>query len=270
MKRQKVAVNVSPLRLHLWIPIKDVRKMIWAYLDKEDKEIVLCAHNLLRTPVIDCGYGEKVIRDGNTSLLRWLLRYDLWHTESCIHLMTSLGNFEMIKMVCTTVLYLLPTGGYNIHHRVFIRSAIEYRHWNILEWFYTTYRKHSHKMRAYICSGIVVCHDVMLFVWARSRRMPGVCGREFWRVLVKERAYPVLEYLIENKMMPLSSERVTAYILELYVCSAQGRMVLHYAVNYYALLQWFVLGKGYPLHKEKALRMIPKTDELAVWIRTLV
>lgn len=45
---------ISPLRLHLHIPLKDVRRLIWACLDVWDREMVRCAHNSKRTPQVFC------------------------------------------------------------------------------------------------------------------------------------------------------------------------------------------------------------------------
>lgn len=38
----------TPLRLHLYIQIRDVRKMIWGYLDENDREMILLACNSKR------------------------------------------------------------------------------------------------------------------------------------------------------------------------------------------------------------------------------
>jgi len=58
----------APLRLERFVPIRDVRKLIWRWLTPGDREAVKCAHNSRHRPYegflahcLDNGYGELLL-----------------------------------------------------------------------------------------------------------------------------------------------------------------------------------------------------------------
>lgn len=89
------------LNLNCWIPIKDVRMLIWGYLTEEDKLIVQVAHNS-KTPPSEYPYSTAVSDycaiNGHLSLLKWAHSNELFidGTEA-ISVAGGRGDFEMIK-----------------------------------------------------------------------------------------------------------------------------------------------------------------------------
>ena len=60
-----------PLRLHRWIPDRNVRSMVWRYLNKHDREVLRCVHNGARRPRWTNGFSEHCARAGYSKLMRW-------------------------------------------------------------------------------------------------------------------------------------------------------------------------------------------------------
>jgi hypothetical protein len=54
------------------IPQKDARKLIWAQLTAEDREMVRCAHNSRRRPQLPLRYYEHLVLRGHWAVLEWL------------------------------------------------------------------------------------------------------------------------------------------------------------------------------------------------------
>jgi len=53
------------------IPQKDVRKLLWALLNGDDREVVRCAHNSRRAPALEAGHEERFVARGHLALLKW-------------------------------------------------------------------------------------------------------------------------------------------------------------------------------------------------------
>jgi len=53
------------------IPQRDVRRLLWTYLNADDREVVRCAHNSRRAPALEAGHEERFVRRGHLALLRW-------------------------------------------------------------------------------------------------------------------------------------------------------------------------------------------------------
>ena len=65
---ERLARRGVPLVLDRFIPIADVRKMIWSYLNPIDREIVLCAQNRSRRPRLQPYRRRPVELDERPSL----------------------------------------------------------------------------------------------------------------------------------------------------------------------------------------------------------
>ena len=76
MKSSKVVV--APLRLERWLPVKDVRKLIWRYLRQLDILICCIAHNSTfasKTITWRKRHGFDAARDGNIERIEWMIAH---------------------------------------------------------------------------------------------------------------------------------------------------------------------------------------------------
>jgi hypothetical protein len=69
--------KVSPLRLHLFVPIRDVRKLIWRHLEYVDRELVRCAQNSAHSPKLRYSEVHKIVRT-MPHLSPWAIRGCCW------------------------------------------------------------------------------------------------------------------------------------------------------------------------------------------------
>jgi len=70
---KRVKCCVSPLRLHRFLPIRDVRKLVWRHLNCLDREMVRCAQNAARVPSLRHSEMEILILNNYVSIAAWLL-----------------------------------------------------------------------------------------------------------------------------------------------------------------------------------------------------
>lgn len=63
--------KITWLHSHLFIPQKDVRRLLLSWLNASDMEMVACAHNSHRVPVVSERFLSVCARNGYWSLLRW-------------------------------------------------------------------------------------------------------------------------------------------------------------------------------------------------------
>lgn len=71
--RYKQRIVMSPLRLHRWIPQKDVRNLIMQYLNVHDKKILRCAHNRAFKWNVDAATMYYCARNNYANLLAWAI-----------------------------------------------------------------------------------------------------------------------------------------------------------------------------------------------------
>jgi hypothetical protein len=83
----------SPLNLHLLIPQKDVRKLIWRLLDPIDREMIKCAHNRNRRPYISM---TKCAEKGYINLLKLGITYG-YSSHSICDIAARGGHLEVFK-----------------------------------------------------------------------------------------------------------------------------------------------------------------------------
>ena len=124
----------SPCYLHLnrWIPIKDVRKLVWGYLTQIDKFIVRLAHGskiddypFKEMPTILSGYCGT---NGYMSLLQWAhacgIAVDVPSLSRCAGIR---GDYEMFKWIKEKNIGMSPDATY---------FAILYNHFALVKWLY--------------------------------------------------------------------------------------------------------------------------------------
>jgi len=63
LKKPRRAPVVSPLGLHRFVPIRDVRKLVWRHLTPVDRELARCAQNSARVPRLGFSETMAVVRD---------------------------------------------------------------------------------------------------------------------------------------------------------------------------------------------------------------
>lgn len=120
-----------PCYLHLnrWIPIKDVRKLIWGYLSEVDKLVVRVAHDSKTLPseyAYSTYVSEYCALFGYLSLLKWARANALFISglEVCLEA-AKRGDFEMIKW--------LKEQDYRCDERTSYYAA-RFNHFTLLKW----------------------------------------------------------------------------------------------------------------------------------------
>ena len=98
--------RVSWLNLHEWIPIRDVRKLIYALLDACDRECVEAAHGV--RPVISFAAACVAASKGHLKLVRHLkMSPTPWNNFNILWAATESTSSSMIEWACTQPGYLL-------------------------------------------------------------------------------------------------------------------------------------------------------------------
>ena len=140
-------MRVSWLNLHLWIPQRDVRKLIYGLLNKCDRAMVECAH--FSQKPIDKGLPKVCVKYGYMSLLKWAVDHN-----GCIFGDVAIGKavkYNRIELIPSTVnngyyctvaarhghlkmLQLLDKRGCKINPQVIGVAAALNGHVHILDW----------------------------------------------------------------------------------------------------------------------------------------
>ena len=63
--------HTTYLNLHIYCVPRDVRKLIYARLSPTEKEVIRCAHNSKRIPVLPHTFVYEVTKNGYIELLKW-------------------------------------------------------------------------------------------------------------------------------------------------------------------------------------------------------
>jgi hypothetical protein len=119
------------LGLARWIPQRDVRKLIWAHLNGDDREVVRCAHNSRRVPRFpqECrSYNERFVVRGHLALLQWSLRSVYSAPELC-YVAVWHGHLEIVKWL---------TNQRRVWSSRMLYLAVEKGHLHILKWAIST------------------------------------------------------------------------------------------------------------------------------------
>lgn len=99
----EVEMDVTPLNLHRFIWVKDVRKLIWKQLDVLDRKMCLIAMNSKHKRSRDV-FSQEAARRGYIELVEWLLKNGDILSEYHLELACSGGHIKMaawlMKMEC--------------------------------------------------------------------------------------------------------------------------------------------------------------------------
>ena len=122
-------VAVAPLRLERWIPLKDVRQLIWRYLRPIELEMIKCAHNAAYVNRINFEADWYLFADGFLNVIRWLVRHANYR-EVHPHIWSALarGHTKIFYWALQKQL-ITPT---QEHLRAFIAVG----RLDMLEWFH--------------------------------------------------------------------------------------------------------------------------------------
>ena len=93
-------MQVSWLNLHLFIPIKDVRKLIYSMLTEHDRLVVQEAHGIDRKNLLSETFSEYCASGGYLELLQWARKNGCpWHEHTCSIAARS-GHLDVLKCAC--------------------------------------------------------------------------------------------------------------------------------------------------------------------------
>lgn len=260
MKRLKVDTTVcSPLQLHRFIPIKDVRKMIWAYLDDVDREVVRCAHNGFRRPVLPSyTFEDKVIWGGYRNLMLWGHAHGYPFDWESVVRMIEHEQYEMVKSICKRTPSILLHQMHSI-----VNVIVEYTCLDLLEWLYNMYPSESRIIDRHLFLRVIASsmNSLDILQWALAKCIPLFTSKSFWkRVIERSRYFDVLEFLDRNNLLPKNRKLVISHIVRRYAIREEK--------HYLECLKWFILERGYPFNTQRILDEIPKASDMGCWIRS--
>jgi hypothetical protein len=87
------------LNLKRWLPVKDVRKLIWGLLTKEDKLVIKIAHNRDRKVVLSWLFSYYCAENGYLELLKWARENGCdWDWWTCAYAAKG-GHLDVLKWV---------------------------------------------------------------------------------------------------------------------------------------------------------------------------
>jgi hypothetical protein len=89
--------RVSWLNLHLRIPQKDIRKLVYALLSPEDREMVACAHNTRRVPDLTEDFLYHSARHGYVELLDWACSNECQVSEAVFEVAAEEGRWKVLQ-----------------------------------------------------------------------------------------------------------------------------------------------------------------------------
>ena len=142
------------LNLELWIPQKDVRKLIFGLLDRLDREMVMRAHGSTRINLQQDDWAcAAASRYGYLSLLKWLEHNGTPLSQACIDLAIIGGHLETFCWLqseyvgCTVRAMQNAIGNGHIHIVQYLIScgcryysgfdlAIQRGHLKMVRWLY--------------------------------------------------------------------------------------------------------------------------------------
>lgn len=91
---------VSWLNLHLFIPIKDLRKLIYSMLNEHDMLVVQEAHGIDRKDLLSETFSEYCASGGYLELLKWARGNKCpWDGHTC-SIAARRGHLNLLRWAC--------------------------------------------------------------------------------------------------------------------------------------------------------------------------
>lgn len=193
---------VSWLNLHLFIPVKDIRKIIWKYLDKFDRVMVKAAHS--QTLRMDLKYADgfryhifTAVQRGHTGIFCYLAERRNIHPLLDGIVLCAIENENI------SVLSWLRKRSYDMNSAHFKR-AIDRRLFKVLKWHIDTCG-HSFEYQLW-CEYAIEKKLMDMFEWLLDN---GVRFRsQTLGLLYKDNHLDELQRLIDNRKSLLKRFKV--------------------------------------------------------------
>jgi hypothetical protein len=176
--------RVSWFNLHHFIPIRDVRKLIYTKLDGGDRIAVSMAHN--STIVFDSStvFSCHCAKHGYIELLQWARTRGCQWDELTIRIAAQYGRYELFTWmymekcpvdlnqtinaaVCgghIRIIAWLVDIGITFNNRTVFRHATRRGHTNIMQWFHDRGSLTSHDYRGCMCRSAHL-GQLASFIW---------------------------------------------------------------------------------------------------------
>lgn len=263
--------GATPLNLHRYIPVKDVRKLIWVYLNEIDREMVKCAHNSHRSPVYPKKFEKTVISEWHFLLLIWAHQHGYQCTYRCLGYMIHAGSISMLKWLHAThpeaiVMGFADGHRYKLDYALYF--AINDRNTHILDWIISFEKTHHFSasimgkiIQHIIRGGDDLVEDAEFLRWALEKHP--VLSRSVgidWRLAIEYGQSYIVKILEYYALLSPDRDDVTMEILKNYD-------ILQCSVDV-SMMRWLVEVRGYPVRKQKWLNLIEPGSEMATWIRS--
>jgi hypothetical protein len=148
-----------PLKLDRFIPLKDVRKLIWRHLTPLDREMCRLAQNQRRK--LDYFDLDECIMSGYLNLLQWLSTIEEL-SDDCYMFAVEYGQLSILEWLCKRYGYPAKNGP-----RLCGRAA-RFGHLHILQWA----RSVNIQWDDRVCSSAASGGHLHILQWARANNCP--------------------------------------------------------------------------------------------------
>jgi hypothetical protein len=182
-KKQHIRHRLTYLGLDRFIPQKDVRRLIFNQLNGVDWEMVYCADDCNRKPLLTADFMRVAIANGYTALSRWAREqgcsWDMFswvaaegtgdldtlewlHTGECPRNSLNSGRAAAQKGHVHVLQWLCE------HHYTLsldmLTTAAQYGHISVLQWA----RNHYFQWDNHICATAALYGQLQVLQWARA------------------------------------------------------------------------------------------------------
>jgi len=86
-----------PLHLDRHLPVRDVRRLIWAKLAPVDLEMIRCAHNSRREPKLNEADRAQVIQRGHLAFIQWCWKQGQIEYYSALRVAARAGHVHVLE-----------------------------------------------------------------------------------------------------------------------------------------------------------------------------
>lgn len=268
MKRLKLS-PLAPLCLHLSIPVKDVRRIIWSYLDEIDREIIRCAHNSCRIPRLPVWYGERMVERGYLNLMKWAYPQHMVFAPRAIAIAVRESRIDVLQWFNDCVWHVMvwafecdSTCGL----RAAVKSAIEKRNAPLLACLVNRTARGKSLDDELDVTGYMLyrCRkkrdvDLLQWVWSHFPSHPHFKHMWWWAIQLKNKEITL--FLDSIGLLPRDTRDVEDREFEWF------KRGLNDDIYFF---KWLVTELKFPFkNKEKWLSLLDHDSEHAVWIRSL-
>jgi hypothetical protein len=149
-----------PLDLDRFIPQRDVRKLIWRHLTQQDRELIRCAHNPQRSPLLHLSMIDHCAEMGYLSLIPWAFSHGCGWGTSTYRNAAKCGHVHVLEWLLENH---CPRSGECVSE-----VGAFFGHSNVVQWAWTNRLKWS----AETCMEAAVSGHFKILEWARAHLCP--------------------------------------------------------------------------------------------------